>query len=395
MKFVSSLVVCLFIHAISVAQPDIQKKIQRMLIEVENGATITLPAGIFQLDVSLWLDGKEHVTIKGAGMDKTILDFKNQLSGAEGIKVTNSTGIVIRDISVQNTKGDGIKTQLVSNISFINAKVAWTGGANEKNGGYGIYPVQCANVLIDSCVATGASDAGIYVGQSQNIVVRNSRAFENVAGIEIENSLHADVHDNEAYNNTGGILVFDLPDLIVKKGGHVRVFRNHVHHNNHINFAPKGNIVGKVPLGTGIMILATKDVEIFENEIIDNITAGTAIISYYLTENPINDSTYHPFPSNISIHHNVYKRPPVRATSKGRMGKMFRFKLRFGKDVPHILFDGIEDPQTSNRRICIVENENTSFVNIDAAGNFKNISRDMRPFMCSGVSLNPVVLNQE
>ena len=35
-----------------------------------------------------------------------------------------------------------------------------------------LYPVESTNVLIDGCVAIGASDAGIYVGQSQNIIVQ-------------------------------------------------------------------------------------------------------------------------------------------------------------------------------------------------------------------------------
>ena len=64
------------------------------------------------------------------------------------------------------------------------------------------------DVLIDGCVAIGASDAGIYVGQSQNIIVKNSIAQYNVAGIEIENSFYADVFDNLTSHNTGGILVF-------------------------------------------------------------------------------------------------------------------------------------------------------------------------------------------
>src|SRR5205085_5350276 len=136
-----------------------------------------------------------------------------------------------------------------------------TNGADAKNGGYGLYPVQCTKVLIERCEVSGASDAGIYVGQSKSIIIRNSKAFENVAGIEIENSLYADVYDNEAFLNIGGILVFDLPDLTQKEGGFVRIFKNNIHDNNHANFAPKGNIVGKVPLGTGLMILATRNVE--------------------------------------------------------------------------------------------------------------------------------------
>ncbi len=375
------------------SQKEIQKKFQTQFIDVSNGGTIELPAGTFQLDASLWLDEKKNVTIKGAGIDKTILNFKGQLSGAEGIKITNSSAITLQDLAVQDTKGDAIKTQMVDGITFKNVKAEWTNGGKKDNGAYGLYPVQCTNVLIDGCVAIGASDAGIYVGQSKYIVVKNSKAYQNVAGIEIENSLYADVFDNEAFNNTGGILVFDLPDLIQKEGGYVRVFKNNIHDNNHINFAPKGNTVGKVPQGTGLMILATRNVEAFENRIVNNISAGTAIVSYYITENPINDKSYKPFPSNIYIHNNYYDRPNVKATSKGRLGKMYKFKLRFGKNVPHIIYDGIVDKENPNRNICIRNNTNASFANIDAENGFKNKSRDMKPHDCEQSPLSPVTLS--
>ncbi|MEO7988900.1 MAG: parallel beta-helix domain-containing protein [Chryseolinea sp.] len=375
------------------AQKDIQKKIQTQFIEAADGSIIELPEGHFQFDASLSLDGKRNVTIKGAGENKTFLSFKGQISGAEGIKITNAFNITIQDLTVQDTKGDGVKTQLVEGITFKNVKAEWTNGGHKDNGGYGLYPVQCTNVLIDGCSAVGASDAGIYVGQSKYIVVRNSKAYNNVAGIEIENSWYADVYDNEAYNNTGGILVFDLPDLIQKEGGYVRVFKNNIHNNNHINFAPKGNTVGKVPQGTGVMILATRHVEVFENKIVNNISVGTAIASYFITENPINDTAYHPYPSDIFIHNNYYERPHVKTTGKGRMGKMFRFKLRMGKDVPHILFDGIENPNMKDRNICIRNNQNQSVINIDAGNNFKNRSTDMKAYDCEQQPIKAVELS--
>ena len=393
MKNMQFILLMLF-SASGFSQPEIQKKFLTDFIEVENNSTIELPEGSFTLEVSLWLDGKENVSIKGKGMDKTILNFKNQLSGAEGIKITNAKNITLKDLTVQDTKGDGIKTQDVNGMFFKNVKAEWTRGAHSKNGGYGLYPVQCKNIIIDSCEARGASDAGIYVGQSKHIVVKNCRATENVAGIEIENSLYADVYDNEVTNNTGGILIFDLPDLVVKKGGYIRVFKNNVHHNNHINFAPKGNIVAKVPQGTGIMILATNHVDVFENKIINNITAGTAIVSYYITENPIKDSNYYPFPNQVSIFNNIYEREQTKATGKGRMGKMYRFKLRFGKNVPHIQYDGIVDKKDP-AQICIRNNTNQSFANIDAANGFKHISRDASKHECNLQHVPPVEIKTE
>jgi parallel beta-helix repeat protein len=378
------LFVCLCIPLFVTAQ-DLRRQLQTQFIESADGSVIEIPEGRFQLNMALWMDGKKGITIKGKGMDKTILSFKGQLAGAEGIKITNSSDITLQDFTVQDSKGDLIKAQLVQGLVLKNIKAEWTGKPSKDNGAYALYPVQCTNVMIDSCVAIGASDAGIYVGQSQHVIVKNSKAWHNVAGIEIENTLYADVFNNEATENTGGILVFDLPNLVQKKGGHVRVFNNHVHHNNLPNFAPKGNIVGKVPLGTGLMILATNNVEVFNNRIINNRTAGTAIISYYITEIPINDDSYYPYPDHIYIHDNVYEREKERTTMKGRMGKMLRLKVRFGKNVPHIIYDGIIDDKLAKQAICIRNNKDQSVANIKAADNFKNISRDIAPYDCNGV----------
>lgn len=383
-RFILCSLFCLLV-TLACAQPDVQKRFQTDLILADDGATITLPAGTFVLASSLSLQDKNNITIRGAGPDKTILSFKNQTEGAEGLRVTNGKNIVIENLTVQDTKGDCIKTMNVDGITFRTVRVEWTGEPKETNGSYGLYPVQCQNVTIESCTAVGASDAGIYVGQSRQIVVKNCVAWHNVAGIEIENSINAEVSDNHAYENTGGILVFDLPDLVQKKGGNVRVFNNRIENNNFDNFAPKGNIVAKVPAGTGVMILATNQVEIFNNQIINNKSLGTGIISYFVTEEPIKDSLYYPYPTQIWIHDNTYSREKVYPTRKGRMGMMFRFKLRFGKNVPDIIWDGIVDEKRTGSMspICLQNNRNAQFANIDAGNNFKNISRDISKVTCS------------
>ncbi len=364
------------------AQKDIQKKIQTQFILAENGSTITLDEGSFTFTGSLSLEGKKNIIIKGAGKDKTILSFKGQTDGAEGIRISNAENITLEDLTVQDSKGDAVKTMNVVGITFRNVKTEWTGEPKASNGSYGLYPVQCEKVLIEGCEAIGASDAGIYVGQSKDIIVRKSRAYHNVAGIEIENSLNAEVYENEATENTGGILVFDLPDLILKKGGYTKVFKNNIHHNNLLNFAPKGNIVARVPDGTGMLVLAANHVEIFDNQIINNKSSGVGVISYYTTENPIKDKDYYPFPEAITIHDNVFERKSGRATSKGRFGQIYKYKLRLGKNVPFIQWDGIVDDKNPNQVICFKNNKNESFVNMDIGNNFKNVSRDGSNFKC-------------
>ena len=323
--------------AVQIIQPSINayEEIQEALILAEPGDIIRLTAGTFFLEDSLSLD-VNSVRIEGAGMSQTILDFKNQQSGAQGLSVT-SDNVTLQDFSVQDAKGDAIKVKGVTNIKFIRVKTEWTNGPNSSNGAYGLYPVESKNVLIDGCVAIGASDAGIYVGQSQNIIVRNSRAEFNVAGIEIENSYYADVHNNIATNNTGGILVFDLPSLPQQRGHHVRVFNNQSVGNNTDNFAPEGNIVGEVPRGTGIIIMANSDVEIFDNVIGENDTVNIAVVTY---GSETDDKQYYPHPKSIQIHGNEFGSTGYNPdTSKGDLAQML-FDLSDG-NMPDIFWDGL------------------------------------------------------
>ncbi len=278
-----------------------QEIIQEALIDVSPGDTIILPAGTYHLTDGLSLD-IDGVTLRGQGPDTTILSFKGQVTGGEGLLVT-SDKIVLEGFAIEDVKGDAIKANGSDEITFRNIRVEWTNGPSPENGAYGLYPVSSTHVLIENCVAIGASDAGIYVGQSQHIIVRNSRAEYNVAGIEIENSFYADVYDNLATHNTGGILIFDLPGLPQQGGHSIRVFNNRSVNNDTPNFAPEGNIVGSVPMGTGIMVMANRNVELFGNEIDGNATTGLMITGY---PNDYDDELYQPLPAGIHVHDNKF-----------------------------------------------------------------------------------------
>ncbi len=374
----------------------------------KSGDTLKIPTGIQHLLGTLSLDGKENIVISGTGVDESILSFKNQEDGAEGLRIINCKNIRLEKFTIQDTKGDGIKVQETDGITMVNVKAEWTNGPNPENGAYGLYPVQCRNVVIDNCMSVGASDAGIYVGQSVNIVVKNSEAYHNVAGIEIENSSNADVFGNNAHHNTGGILIFDLPDLIVKKGENVRVFENIIEENNLDNFAPPGNIVGTVPAGTGILVLATSDVEIYNNRIINNKTIGTGIVSYFMTGLPVTDSLYNPYTSAIYIHDNLFERRKQIPTLKHEIGTLLF--LKFGRDVPDIIYDGMPDPQYTNsdgkifpeQSLCIQNNSNADFLNLEIDKNFEKwytpffarFSQDVSPYSCELPPFKETLTNQ-
>lgn len=347
---------------------DAQQRIQEAMILAKPGDTIQLDEGVYRLTDGLSL-AQNEVTFKGMGMETTILDFSNQLSGAQGLLVS-SDEVILRDFAVINASGDAIKVVDVDGIYMINLRVEWTNGPATENGAYGLYPVQSKNVYIEGCIAIGASDAGIYVGQSENIIVKNNSAMFNVAGIEIENSYYADVFGNTVTRNTGGILVFDLPDLPQQGGHHIRVYNNKSFNNNTDNFAPEGNIVATVPRGTGMLILANSIIEVFNNDFFENDTVNLAIVSYF---QDTTDKNYYPHPRSVYIHNNRFKKsgasPDIESNELARM----LFQLA-ENDMPDIFWDGlmpIEDlifGQPDEERIMLGDNGDASIIVLDPFG---------------------------
>jgi len=252
--------------------------------------------------------------------------------------------------------------------------------------------------LIEGSVAIGASDAGIYVGQSSQIIVRNSRAEYNVAGIEIENSYYADVYDNIASHNTGGILVFDLPNLPQQGGHHVRVFRNKVVDNDTDNFAPEGNIVGEVPRGTGIIIQANSDVEVFDNDISGNGTVNLSIVTY---GSETEDENYYPHPKSIQVHGNRFGSGGFNPDLDKQVAAIL-FEVSKG-NMPDIFWDGVLPlsemifGQPKEEKLVLSDNGEATFLAIKPIKFMLSLSnpitRDQSPYLGEIRALSPVIID--
>lgn len=377
---------------------DFQKQLQTQLITAQPGDVITIPAGVHQINRGLSLN-VSGVTIRGEGMDKSILSFKGQVQGAEGLLVSASD-FTIEDLAIEDTAGDGLKVNEGRNIVIRRVRTEWTNGPDEKNGAYGIYPVQTENVLLEECVAIAASDAGIYVGQSRNVVVRNNRAERNVAGIEIENTFHADVYGNVANENTGGILVFNMPDL-PQPGHSTRVFQNTVVGNNTDNFGAEGTPVASVPAGSGIVINSNDKVEIFDNDIADNDTANIIISSYFATGfqgSREMAANYDPYPETIYVYGNRFS--GGGSSPDGLELKALKIAM-FGLtgNLPDVLWDGYVNADKvgsdgvllPDYAICI-DNGDAQVLNADLENGSDNIVVGAAQHRCRHEKLPAVTL---
>ncbi|MEM1122766.1 MAG: parallel beta-helix domain-containing protein [Bacteroidota bacterium] len=346
------------------------KDLQKRLIGAKAGEQILLPAGTFDFRRSISLNDTPDVTIKGAGKGKTILSFKGQIEGAEGMLIKNVNGITLEGFTIADSKGDAIKVQACENVVFRDVETTWTSGKKPTNGAYGLYPVSSKNVLMEKCEASFAMDAGIYVGQSTNVVVRDNYVHDNVAGLEIENTINGEVYNNIAKNNTAGMLIFDMPDLPQANGDRIKFYNNIMEDNNGLNFAPKGMIVSTLPPGTGMNIMSHSNIEMYNNTIKNHHSAGVLVNSWFITGKPFQNKEFDPYATNIHIHDNTIVGSDEPSDMTSQSGQMISF-ITDGKGAD-IIIDGIFKPglpevDGNNSSYCMRNNgENLEFVNLNA-----------------------------
>ena len=389
---------------------DMEIPILEAFITAQDSSVIELPEGHYLFSQSLILDGKKNIVLRGKGIEKTVLSFKGQKQGAEGIRISNCKNLTIENMSIEDATGDNLKITDSENVIMRNIRSAWTGKVSTQNGAYALYPVLCKNLLIEGCEAIGASDAGIYVGQSQNVTVKNNKAYFNVAGIESENSSQVEIYDNEIYHNTGGLLIFNLPHLTIY-GEDIMAYNNHIHDNNLKNFGVKGSIVSTVPRGSGVIIMATKKVTLYENKIENHKTINSSIVSYkiyvppknkkkkkkkkalpngvrYLENDYESDTQYSAFPGEIFIYNNQFKNKHWFPALDNDFGKLWVFKN--GMKIPDIAYDAIlpEDYYIKGQQInpeykvCIKNNGAINFAALDAANDFNGFSNEVGNYEC-------------
>lgn len=310
------------------------QSIQAAINTARAGDTIEVEPGIYHESLTIDLD---NITFKGkttaspfefakAKPDEAkagthgasgwpILDGKNEL--ADGIIATGSN-FKIEGFEFRNYHANGIQVQHAHKPTFRDLLV-------NKSGLYGTYPVSCTGVLIERVACTQIADAAIYVGQSRDIVVKDSIAYASVTGIEIENSINSVVENNLAFDNASGILVFLLPNNVSKAGRDHIVRNNKVIANNHVNFGNPNAIVSQVPSGGGILVMAADNVEVTNNEIKDNNSYGIAVTSLEMSFPKGTQFDVGPTPENVWIHGNTYinngTKPDQKILQNGLQGK--------------------------------------------------------------------------
>ncbi len=281
------------------------EKIQAAIDQARPGDTVLIMPGTYNEGVVV---KRNNITLRGQmdGATRPVLDGQKQIGN--GV-IACGDNFTVENLHVKNYQANGVLTNGPDGVVMRNIFA-------EDTGEYGLFPVHSKNVLLENNLVTGSSDAALYVGQSDGVVMRNNEAHGNVTGLEIENTSNAIAENNYLYDNTAGLLVFVLPDLARKETSNNIVRNNRIIGNNHENFGKPGNTVSRVPPGVGIILLGPDATEITGNEIRDNRSAAIALVSlktffperatFDVGTEPENNRIY-----NNTITHNAYDAHPA------------------------------------------------------------------------------------
>jgi parallel beta-helix repeat protein len=151
------------------------------------------------------------------------------------------------------------------------------------NGEYGLFPVVSRNGSISGNeVMDTQTDAGIYVGQSENVQIRDNHVHDNLLGIEVENSVSCTVAANHVHGNTFGIFVDLLPFLERTRQQGTAIVGNEVYDNNRPNTAEPDELLGLLPPGIGILLTGADRTSANGNAVTGNQFVGIGVASVCL-----------------------------------------------------------------------------------------------------------------
>jgi parallel beta-helix repeat protein len=268
--------------------------IQSALDRAWPGDTIEVPYAVYHERVVVDLS---DITLRGLPNEQgewPVLDGEGKL--ADGV-IASGNNFELANFHIRNYTDNGV---LVEGATGVHLHDLFA----ESTGVYGVYPVQSTDVIIERVKATEVNDAGIYAGKCENVIVRDSEAWGNVIGIEVENTVNAEVYNNHTYDNALGIFIDLLPQLQSKVSLNTKVHDNISENNNHANFAPADTSAALVRTGTGLLILAADRVEVYNNTIRDNKTAGIAMFNLTIGYDE-NEIDVGPNPEHNHIHDNT------------------------------------------------------------------------------------------
>ena len=145
-------------------------------------------------------------------------------------------------------------------------------------------------------------------------------------------------------------------------------------------------LAGKVALITG----AASGIGAATAECFWHAGANVLIVSYHITGLPIDDVNYDPFPESIFIHDNQFIGGGTAPDSE----PLALLQAATQQPIPDIVWDGTVAPDKQAADIlCLRNNGEQTFANLDASNAFAAPSFDSSPHDCALPNLSVISLS--
>ncbi len=246
--------------------------IQAAVDAAHPGDIIRVPPGIYRENV---LVTKNNITIKG--QSSAILDGTG-LPGSSGITVRSSSpstrinGFRLTGLQIRNYRRNGVILIRVDDYQLQDGKYI-------NNEEYGIFPILSSHGLIRANQVSGSSDTGIYIGQSQDAVIKDNYVSDCTVGINLEVSSNITVKDNRATENTIGMTAVVLPGLTLTVTTDIQIIDNTFDNNNRVNpVTDPEDVLSQLPSGSGLIIFGADHVMVKDNRVVGNNSVGIAVV---------------------------------------------------------------------------------------------------------------------
>ncbi len=245
-------------HAVTVTRDDIQ-----LVARPRPGQPVVLEQSNGQTD-GIWVSPADTVDTD---------DDEKPPCGVSGTSVRNFR---LRGFTVRGFSRFGVYLACVSGFRITNT-------ISTDNGEYAIFPVVSQHGRLSrSQGARTRSDACLYIGEDDDVLVDHNLATDCQIGFEIENSRHIVLRNNVSRANTAGVIVDVINNRLTTECSDNRVENNLFDANNRPSSALPGDDTADLQPGIGIIVAGADRTTVRHNTIRDHTLAGLTLVDFCL-----------------------------------------------------------------------------------------------------------------
>jgi hypothetical protein len=270
------------------------RTIQKAVNKAKAGDTIRVRNGVYREAVSITGKKKRYLKVVGNPKKPRKVLLRARGNMQNGFFVSGADEVTINGFMTRGYKANGFFVVNVNGYT-LNHLVA------RQTGVYGLYAFNSIGGRMLNSEAFYVNDGAFYIGQTPpqdkpiQTLVRNVDGWGSPIGFSATNMRYVTITKSRFYNNGTGIVPNALDSEKFPPPEHNVITNNEIFWNN-FNFhegkppfaVREEGTAALVPIGTGILLLGSRDTRVENNRIYGNFLGGFAALdSFLVPKNPL------------------------------------------------------------------------------------------------------------